>query len=55
MVRMVVEMGRIVALIVVAVEGLQPIVELFAAFEGFLSGRRLQCSFASICLMLDRI
>ena len=35
MVRMVVEMGRIFALIVVAVEGLQPIVELFAAFEGF--------------------
>ncbi len=46
---------RMVALTVIAVGGLQPIVGLLAASEAFSSDRRLQCSFASICLRLDRI
>ena len=46
--------GRMVALIVVDVGGLQPVVGLLAASEAFSSDRRPQCSFASICLMLDR-
>ncbi len=46
---------RMVALTVIAVGGLQLIVGLLAASEAFSSDRRLQCSFASICLRLDQI
>ncbi len=49
-----VERDRMFALIVVGVGGLHLIVELLAASEAFSSDRRLWCSFASICSMLDR-
>ena len=50
-----VETGRVVELIAVVVGDLQPVVGLLAASEAFSSDRHPQCSFASICLMLDRI